>query len=178
MGRITGTIFLVEGKSGNHDTPHHHHGVKYNIGLNLKLTKKNLEVPDFSRRTKSGIWQYSLLAVNCLADYKKRFPEIFKCLEQSTSYDDIYYSGDIWENEDRHERRLTELRDYLAALPSAQIEKQDAGSTTADCMLLSHLEMLLQNTKAKTTMFKGSVTPNLIWRVSLLVLKRHRDTKR
>jgi hypothetical protein len=49
---------------------------RINIGLGLKMSSKNLEIPGYAQR-KNGEWGYSQRAINLICEYKTAFPEIF-----------------------------------------------------------------------------------------------------
>ncbi|EYB97248.1 hypothetical protein Y032_0142g2317 [Ancylostoma ceylanicum] len=69
LSRITGTVFLIiERNTGEEETSRTQE--KINIGLSLKLSKRNQEVADYTRRLENGYWQYSMLCVQLLNSYK------------------------------------------------------------------------------------------------------------
>ena len=113
------------------------------------------------------MWLYSSLAVNLINDYQKRFPELFSVLQDSASYNDVYYSHEIWENEKVREKRLPELQEYLSGLPTASIEKQDGGAQVVDSLLLSKVENQVKAPRGHVQMFKGSVRPDILFKVRL-----------
>ncbi|KZT42222.1 hypothetical protein SISSUDRAFT_114027 [Sistotremastrum suecicum HHB10207 ss-3] len=56
-------------------------GSKVNVGLSIKFEAKSMKVLDYSRRGERG-WEFSDKAVQLLKDYKAKFPQIFKVLDQ------------------------------------------------------------------------------------------------
>ena len=57
-------------------------GQKHNLGLSLKFEAKSLKVVDYSKKD-GRLWEFSEKAIELIREYKERFPEIFRCLDQS-----------------------------------------------------------------------------------------------
>ncbi|GMS83510.1 hypothetical protein PENTCL1PPCAC_5685, partial [Pristionchus entomophagus] len=167
IARLTGTVFLMDCTQEELTKDGSFRPQKLNIGLNLKLSKRNEETPDYAKRTKEGYWIYSILTVRALSEYKTRFPEIFKYLEKNNSMDDNYYSGDIWPKEEKRKERMAELRDWLEGLPSFSEQKQTGGEEYADRMAVAHLESILAGMNKNCVFRKSMVRPALIYRPSL-----------
>lgn len=81
FSRITGSIFVkvpgVEGTSKN-----------FNIGFDLKMNKKNLETPGYTKKI-GTVWYYSDKAVDLVRSYCENFPEVFEYLASDSNFDDI-----------------------------------------------------------------------------------------
>ncbi|XP_044753011.1 5'-3' exoribonuclease 1 isoform X2 [Coccinella septempunctata] len=67
-----------------------------NLGLDLKVQKKNLETPGYTKRI-DGMWYYTDAAIDVVQDYADAFPEIFEYMEkngfqknETTSAEDIF----------------------------------------------------------------------------------------
>lgn len=91
FSRITGSIFVkvpgVEGMSRN-----------VNIGLDLKMNKKNLEIPGFTRKI-GTTWYYSDNAADLVRSYCEHFPEVLEFLAGDFNFEDIdpeHIFGEDW----------------------------------------------------------------------------------
>lgn len=74
LSRVTGSIFV---------TPSHQvdgKGNRANIGLNLKLNKKNEEIPGYTRKVE-GQWLYSPKAVQLVKEFMDTFPDLFRFIQ-------------------------------------------------------------------------------------------------
>ncbi|KAG7451466.1 uncharacterized protein BT62DRAFT_883045 [Guyanagaster necrorhizus] len=56
-------------------------GVKNNLGLSLKFEGKSMKVIDYSRKEGRN-WEFSEKAIKLLIDYKTKFPDIFRSLDE------------------------------------------------------------------------------------------------
>ncbi|GMR35858.1 hypothetical protein PMAYCL1PPCAC_06053 [Pristionchus mayeri] len=167
IARLTGTVFIMDCTQEEMEKDGSYRPPKLNVGLNLKLSKRNEETPDYAKRTPEGYWIYSILTVRALIEYKNRFPEIFKFLEKNNSVEDNYYSGDIWPQEETRKGRVAELREWLEGLPSFNEQKQRGGEEYADRMAVAHVESILAGTNRNCVFRKSMVRPALIYRPSL-----------
>jgi 5'-3' exoribonuclease 1 len=87
LSRITGSIFVSKSpKEADSDRMS-----RVNVGLNLKLNKRNEEVAGYTqkRTTENNSWFYSDKAVNEIADYMRMFPGQMICTFI------LFYSGFI-----------------------------------------------------------------------------------
>lgn len=86
--RITGSVFVTmtpkSEASANQST-------KINVGLNLKFSKRNEEIPGYTKREKGNFWLYSYRAVDLVKDYMNFCPELFTYL---ASHNEPFYSVD------------------------------------------------------------------------------------
>ena len=62
--------------------------IKVNVGLNLKFSKRNEEVPGYTRKEKGNFWLYSHLAVDLVRSYMNFCPELFTFI---TSHNEPFY---------------------------------------------------------------------------------------
>lgn len=69
LARITGCVFVQRGSRENPSEQ------RSNIGLNLKLTKRNEEVPGYTKYTEVG-WMYSEKAVDTVMEYLRQYVHI------------------------------------------------------------------------------------------------------
>lgn len=54
---------------------------RFNLGLNIKFSGKNLQVPGYTRKLGDGPWEFSERAIQLIADYKAKFPRVFELLD-------------------------------------------------------------------------------------------------
>ncbi|KAF8363050.1 hypothetical protein PRIPAC_89973, partial [Pristionchus pacificus] len=167
IARLTGTVFIMDCTQDELTADASFRPPKLNVGLNLKLSKRNEETPDYAKRLPEGYWIYSILTVRALAEYKNKFPEIFKYLEKNNSMDDNYYSGDIWPKEEQRKERMDELRQWLENQPSFSEQKQTGGEEYADRNAVAYIESVLAATNKDCVFRKSIVKPSLIYRPSL-----------
>lgn len=81
FSRITGSIFIkVPGNEGTLKN--------VNIGLDLKMNKKNLETPGYTRKI-GTTWHYSDKATELVRNYGEHFPEVFEFLAADSNFDNI-----------------------------------------------------------------------------------------
>ena len=55
-------------------------GQRINAGLNLKFEARSQKVLGYAQRNEHG-WEYSQKAIDLIAEYKEKFPEIIQALE-------------------------------------------------------------------------------------------------
>ena len=70
LGRLTGTVLCAKGSKGE-STEKPAFGSCVNIGLNLKFTKKNEEVPGYTKLTSDG-WLYSEKTQEVIEQYLEK----------------------------------------------------------------------------------------------------------
>lgn len=81
FSRITGSIFIkVPGPEAI--------SKNVNIGLDLKMNKKNLEIPGYTKKIGS-VWHYSDKAAELVESYCEHFPEVSGYLSGDFNFDDI-----------------------------------------------------------------------------------------
>lgn len=60
---------MVEnGKDEGSNSPEKRH----NVGLNLKFSKKNEEVPDYTKKDADGVWLYSSKVLQIVGEYMEK----------------------------------------------------------------------------------------------------------
>ncbi|WAR13782.1 XRN1-like protein [Mya arenaria] len=146
LSRLTGTIVVTAGCEevvSEQMNPH-----RVNVGLNLKFTKRQEEVPGYTR-LQDGQWAYSFKCVDTLRDYMKKFPDMFDIISKSDrKHNDMFY-----ENE---------------GLECTNVKTQKAG---ADIMAEGVIKALLEETdktvevnKKRQKRVKMQVKPHLLYR--------------
>ncbi|CAG9814067.1 unnamed protein product [Phaedon cochleariae] len=154
FSRITGSIFVsVRNNSGELKSS--------NIGLDLKLNKKNKETPGYTRKI-NNTWHYTEKAADLVMSYGEKFPEVFSFLSTDTNFDDVTDEKLFGDNCDD---RLKELQSWLKTLPVHTIERQTCGSDIIEPEVVEEIEKTVDNIKPgnvkKVTM---SVKPMYIYR--------------
>ncbi|VDN05070.1 unnamed protein product [Thelazia callipaeda] len=72
LGRITGFLFATLNKSDNESSKSRLYN-QVNIGLQFKLSKRNMSMLDFMRRSPEGYWLYSSNAMQTIQKYKMKY---------------------------------------------------------------------------------------------------------
>ncbi|KAG7262043.1 hypothetical protein CRUP_015991 [Coryphaenoides rupestris] len=105
-------------------------GEKANVGLNLKFTKKNEEVPGYTRRT------------------DKEFSEVFELVSRN-SHDDVFYEDDIWPADDQNgAQKVSEITSWLREHPVSSV-----GRTSCDLQPLEQQQGVVPDPDAEYQLF-------------------------
>ncbi|PAV74447.1 hypothetical protein WR25_02437 [Diploscapter pachys] len=157
FSRITGTVFLWNAKKEDVEAgTSKGSGDKLNIGLALKATKKQQEVPDYTYRTENGFWVYSTLCAKAILEYKNKFKDLFEFLSKNDDVYDNYYAEDVWSNEALRTRRMSELKEFLEDLHCKTLEKQECGIEYCDSNVVGELERFIKLKKKGRIQSVGS----------------------
>ncbi|XP_067051785.1 5'-3' exoribonuclease 1-like isoform X1 [Acropora muricata] len=164
LSRITGSLFVTQGS----DNKASKNGNKLDIGLNMKFSKQNKEVLGFARRTEKGNWTFSPTAQRTVAEYLKKFPELFESLTKASSSDENGPTNDFIK-EENGSVSLSEVTDWLKTIPTQKLEPVKCGSASLDEPVVVAIEEAVERTKAmnqteKTV--KVRVRPHLLFRPS------------
>ncbi|KAG5876457.1 hypothetical protein JTB14_032690 [Gonioctena quinquepunctata] len=154
FSRITGSIFVsVRKNSGELKS--------VNIGLDLKMNKKNKETPGYTRKS-GNTWYYTDKSAELVRSYFQEFPEVFHHLCNDTSFENIRVETLFGED---YETRMDQLKCWLRSLPVHSVERQTCGSAIVEPEIVAEIERTMDNFKCdnvkKVTM---SVKPNLLYR--------------
>uniref|UniRef100_A0AAR5PUV6 5'-3' exoribonuclease 1 n=1 Tax=Dendroctonus ponderosae TaxID=77166 RepID=A0AAR5PUV6_DENPD len=157
--RVTGSIFV--------ETPDGEGGLKnINIGLDLKLNKKNKETPGYTRKLAST-WLYTDKCTDLVREYAEKFPEVFAYLVSNASNENInvehLFTGDDWDE------KLKTLQIWLKNLPTASLEKQACGAETTDAKVVEEVEKIIDNfpKTANSKKITMSVKPSFLYKPEL-----------
>ena len=95
LNRISGSL-TIDQKINN---------AYFDIGLQLKFQKRGQKALGYTRKSRSGEWEYSDKAIRLLRDYLTEFPQIFDYLHSSQEYNQISLShifpnGDDYSDDD------------------------------------------------------------------------------
>ncbi|XP_057669654.1 5'-3' exoribonuclease 1 [Diorhabda carinulata] len=153
FSKITGSIF-VKPLSG-YETR------RVNIGLDLKLNKKNKETPGYTKKV-NNYWYYTDKAAELVMSYIDMFPEVLECLSKNMNNDDIRIESIFVKN---CEERFKELQEWLKTLPTNSIEKQTCNSINLEPEVVQELEKMMDSFKSGSTKkVTMQVRPNFLYR--------------
>lgn len=167
LSRITGTIFISKSPKGAESD----RASRINVGLNLKLNKKNEEVAGFTqKRTTDSNWYYSDRALTDIGEYMRMFPDLFQYLGTSDNVShDMYQVEDVFLDYARGVERLTELANWLKELPCSKAPRQTCGMQSLDEELVKALEKAVEghNPVDKRKCITMQVRPHLLYKPNL-----------
>lgn len=126
LARLTGTIFLKS-----------HGGQRCNIGLNLRLNQRNLEIPGYSRK-RDRDWLFSRKLDEIVNEYQEKFPEVFEALSKSGDRDS-YDAAEMFGKE-KWPQRLSELQGWLRSMPTHGADRQKIGAEVLDECIVKWIE--------------------------------------
>uniref|UniRef100_A0A7N8YBU5 5'-3' exoribonuclease 1 n=1 Tax=Mastacembelus armatus TaxID=205130 RepID=A0A7N8YBU5_9TELE len=143
VSRFSGSIFIGRGSKKNPCGEQ-----RTNVGLNLKFSKKNEEVPGYTKRTEKE-WLYSSAVEELLAEYLDRFSEVFDTVSKN-SHDDVFYEDDIWPGEDQNgAEKVAEITSWLKSHPVSSISRASCDLQILDATIVEKIEEAVE--KAKVT---------------------------
>ncbi|TMS40102.1 hypothetical protein L596_006524 [Steinernema carpocapsae] len=173
VNRVTGTVIVQmdsdfkdeeQEERGKH---HHKHGHErprnnINVGINLKYTKRNEAIVDFSKR-ENETWYYSLFTLKVVQDYAQRFPEVFRALRQNK---DQYLLEDFWPELSPEERtnKAKEVVEFLKALPCSSRRPETCNYKYADPEELLLIQKEIAATVAETNVQQFTVHARALFR--------------
>ncbi|XP_034038909.1 5'-3' exoribonuclease 1 [Thalassophryne amazonica] len=160
VSRFSGTIFIGRGSKKNPCGEQ-----RSNIGLNLKFSKKNEEVPGYTRRTEKE-WLYSAAVEESLAEYLDRFPEVFEAVSRNCQ-DDVFYEDDVWPEDDQNgAEKVAEITLWLKSQPFSSISRSSCDLQVLDSAIVEQIEETVEKSKIKKNTKKVRVTvkPHLLFR--------------
>jgi len=99
-------------------------GKRINVGLDLKFDSRREKVLGFTKKNEKG-WEFSVLAIKLIQEYRRMFPDFFKALSRPTNNaKGIPSVNDIWKGADSKyiEQRLKEITDWLKVVKSEFIK--------------------------------------------------------
>ncbi|XP_068754427.1 5'-3' exoribonuclease 1-like isoform X2 [Montipora capricornis] len=143
LSRITGSLFIKQG-SGNKASGD---SSKLDIGLNMKFSKQNKEVLGFARRTEEGNWTFSPTAQKTIAEYLKKFPELFESLAKMSLNDQQSFAANDLIKEENGSGALSEVTDWLKTVPTQNLEPVKCGSVSLDEPVVEAIEEAVRKNK-------------------------------
>lgn len=121
LSRITGSIYVTQGSA---EAPENG---KQNVGLNLKFTKRNEELPGYTKKS-SGQWLYSTKSIGLIRSYMHQYPRLFERLAKRVT-NDIYTEDDLFES---GPEKLSEVVSWLKEQPFASVDTRSCNSLGLD----------------------------------------------
>ncbi|XP_015607830.1 5'-3' exoribonuclease 1 isoform X2 [Cephus cinctus] len=157
LSRITGTIYVMQEAMGD-QTP------KFNIGLNLKFSKRNEEIPGYTKK-ENGQWLYSIKSVELIRSYMQKCPDLFEKLAQNVM-NDIFHETDLFPE---GSGTLNEIVAWLKEQPYYSVESRPCGTESLDQELVKNIEKILDSSTeslgSKTLVMQ--VKPHLLYKPGL-----------
>ncbi|XP_030763279.1 LOW QUALITY PROTEIN: 5'-3' exoribonuclease 1-like [Sitophilus oryzae] len=140
FSRTTGSIFVsVKGSSKD-----------VNIGLDLKLNKRNKETPGYTKRV-GATWYYSDKCLDLVRQYTEKFPEVF-CF--------------FCQNVNKHEIAAKDIFSEDICLPTFNSEKQTCGSNYIEQDIVQKIESTVDEFLkiAQSKKITMQVKPSLLYK--------------
>ncbi|KAL5252458.1 hypothetical protein ACHWQZ_G015286 [Mnemiopsis leidyi] len=138
LSKITSAFKInIANKNGSGTSP-------INIGLNIKYANKGLMAADYARKTDAGGWQYSEALYKILQEYVKKFPELFKELENHLKKEVINASeiAQKFGPEFNVRGYFDEVKEWLKSLSTHNSKLVGVGS---EIMSTKHVPQLLKD---------------------------------
>ncbi|XP_069753461.1 5'-3' exoribonuclease 1 isoform X2 [Narcine bancroftii] len=168
VSRLTGSLFIGRGSKQNPLGEQ-----KINVGLNLKFTKKNEEVPGYTKKV-GNEWQYSSAVEIILSEYLERFPELI-CHIAKNSQEDLYYEDDIWPGEDVNgPEKVQEIGAWLKTHPVSSLSRASCDLNLLDAAVIEKIEEEVESCKLVRTKARNL----LLIQSASDVLKQRRSNKK
>ncbi|CAG9538790.1 unnamed protein product [Cercopithifilaria johnstoni] len=171
VSRITGCVYVVLNESesiSSRSAPLN----RVNIGLELKFTKRNQIVPDFTRRSSEGHFLYSSRAFDIIRNYKLKYPGVFRYLEKLDNFQGDILIKQIFPEfkEEELNAKLDELKKFLLTIaPKDALESADG--IFVDSGVLKELEkrtkIIMSKNASKLICKRLAVKPRAIFRTEL-----------
>ena len=142
--------------------------VKVNIGLDLKNHRDNLRLPGYTLRDQRGSWLYSEAAVDLVRLYKRKFPILFKNLQELMdrnaqepfNYDDVFSSNDV------NNEQMGEVCDFIRALPHSKLTPVPNDSFILEEELVAEVDKIVQK-KSNPQFIECFLKPDYLYRPKL-----------
>lgn len=159
MSRITGSIFVVT-KDQEDKKPNNQN--KINIGLNLKLNKRNEEIPGYTKKNENQ-WLYSSRVIDVVRQYMDKFHQVFEYIQANVG-NDVYTELELFPGEDSGEK-LKELTNWLKNQPYAALERQPVGSHILEVEVVNKIEEVVDRLRIRRKENILQVKPHLLYKV-------------
>ncbi|XP_043280589.1 5'-3' exoribonuclease 1 [Venturia canescens] len=161
LSRITGSIYVTQGSA---EAPENG---KQNVGLNLKFTKRNEELPGYTKKS-SGQWLYSTKSIGLIRSYMHQYPLLFERLAKRVT-NDIYMENDLFES---GPEKLSEVVEWLKEQPFACVDTRSCNSIGLDGDTIAKLQKELESMKNSENQDAGKtvlmqVKPHLLYKPGL-----------
>ncbi|CAG0917946.1 unnamed protein product [Notodromas monacha] len=163
VSRLTGTVFLNITPEAEGDRP-----MKINIGLNLKLSKKNTAAVGYVRRNPDLGWSYSAATAEVLKAYMDEWPVVIDHITRSSG-NDVYDDIDVFRTQPREQ--ALKLKSWLEAQPCASADRETCGSPSVPLGVIKSLDKAVKEMKLRCTeeaphMIRITTKPHLVFKPS------------
>ncbi|KAK9879471.1 hypothetical protein WA026_006540 [Henosepilachna vigintioctopunctata] len=159
FARITGSFFATaRSRDGGFRT--------VNLGLDLKLNKKNLETPGYTKKI-DGNWHYTLATVKIVNAYADKFPELFKFITNSKKNKDETGIEEIFPEDS--DEKMREVHDWLKAQPHNRVVKINCNSQFLGNEVVEEIERIIDNfDMSDFKNIKMKCKPDLLYKSELI----------
>lgn len=158
LSRITGSIFVMVSDPSERK--------QQNIGLNLKFSKKNEELPGYTRKV-NGQWLYSSKSVGLIRSYMEKFPVLFERLARNI-VNDMYTEDELF-SEDVPD--LTTVLKWMKEQPFRSIDMRNCDCEGLDPEIIQKIEKeidkYVENEPTLTKTVLMQVKPHLLYKPGL-----------
>jgi 5'-3' exoribonuclease 1 len=113
------------------------HGLRVNLGLNLKFEAKKLKVLGYSRRNENG-WEFSSKAVELISQYMIRFPEFIAGIQRKPQGNE--YDADDFYSPEESKAKFAEITAWLKSVSSKNFDKVPLEAQQLDSDTVSAIE--------------------------------------
>ncbi|KAK9681238.1 Xrn1 helical domain [Popillia japonica] len=160
--RVTGSILVsVSSRFNSTDDTN-----KVNIGLNLKFSKRNEEIPGYTKR-EGNLWLYSEKAIELVKAYNEFCPNLFEYLNRHN--ENVYYLEDIFPGANGKER-LSEISTWIKAQPYYSVERRPCGTHVLEPEIVKKIEEIVDNYKLiKPKEIVMKIKPHILYKPDLYI---------
>lgn len=151
FSKLTGAIQVKVGE-GNETK-------RINVGLDLKLNKKNKETPGYTKKV-NNCWLYTEKTAELVEQYTEKFPEVLEFLSKNRE-DDIAVDKLFPVDSDE---RFKELRQWLKTLPTEKIEKSPCNSIRLESEAVAEMEKIVDSFKSNDKKITMQIKPSFLYR--------------
>ncbi|XP_071053139.1 5'-3' exoribonuclease 1 isoform X2 [Onthophagus taurus] len=140
---------------------------KVNVGLNLKFSKRNEEIPGYTRKD-GNFWYYSEKAVELVKQFKELFPEVFSYVNLHN--ENVYYLEDIYPEGDGKEK-VAAIVKWIKSQEYYSFERRSCGSCVLEPEVIKCLEKTIDEyvKTAKPKITNMQVKPHVLYKPDLFV---------
>ncbi|GJQ70278.1 putative 5'-3' exoribonuclease [Trypoxylus dichotomus] len=161
--RVTGSILVttLPKMHANEDTN------KVNVGLNLKFSKRNEEIPGYTKR-EGNLWLYSEKAIELVKAYCDFCPKLFEYL--NSHYENVCHLEDIFPGS-TGKQQLKELSEWIKSRPYYTVERRSCGTLMLEPDVIKMVEEIVSNSKStgKVKEIIMKVKPHLLYKPDLYI---------
>ncbi|XP_048250324.1 5'-3' exoribonuclease 1-like isoform X3 [Haliotis rufescens] len=159
LSRLTGSILVIQ---GSRDNPKAN---RINVGLNLKHTKRNQELPGYTRKVDDR-WTYSQATLELVRDYIDKFHDVMQVLSAGGGGGDLMSEEEIFPPDSEY--KLKHMVDFVRNLPCNNVKPLSTGADILEEGVVKAIEEEVDTVNAenrrKQKKVKMQVKPHLLFR--------------